>query len=149
MSLMELPLMFIGIVAAGVGIILFLRWLSERRSGKEMPNRRSWVVGIGCVFLACAASGAGRYFGMLAFEAEEKAARAFVAELGPQLTVYFNEHGKYPETLEVVGAKLPKNERSRLSYESGRKSFRFSYHSAGQFLRGWEYTSDSRAWERD
>lgn len=88
----------------------------------------------------------GTYLGNREIDFEEKAARAFVSALEPRLRDYFDEHGRFPETLAVFGVKAPTVYFSEIGYVGAEKSFQFTYHTPNQFIDRWEYNSEEKDW---
>ena len=88
----------------------------------------------------------GTYLENREIDLEEKAARAFVAALEPRLRAYFDEHGRFPETLAVFGVKAPTVGFSEISYLGSQSSFQFTYQAPYRLFDRWEYNSDGTAW---
>lgn len=88
----------------------------------------------------------GTHLGNRAIDSEEKAARAFVAALEPRLRAYFDEHGRFPTTLDSFGVKVPTVGFSEITYLGSQSSFQFTYQAPYRLFDRWEYNSDGTAW---
>lgn len=136
------PLVWIGLPASLVAVVLFLSALRTGRSRRLAVAILSLVAAFGC-FVGLAIP--SNYFIQ---RCAVTAAKDYPARVAPFLEAYRQIHGTYPASLDQLPAKpsVPRLLRSSYGYRSDGRHYSFCFSPPGGMIDTWNYDSETRTW---
>lgn len=136
------PLVWIGLPAAALAVILLLVALRTGRSLRPALTLLAAVAVFGA--LIGLALPANRLMQQRAVDD----AKAYPARVAPLLEAYRQMHGTYPGSLDQLPGKppVPRLLRTPYGYRSDGCGYSFSFGQPGGFINTWDYRSEMGSW---
>jgi hypothetical protein len=127
--------------ASATALAVFHLWVGRKRKYDPIVAPCFW-----CFTAVVAFGAAGVFLGIRKHEKDAETARAFVTALEPRLRAYFDEHGQFPETLDVFLVRIPIVDHREMYYSGYGDSFEFLYPEPTNLVKRWEYNSGTKTW---
>jgi len=136
------PLLWIGLPATLLGVILLLVAVRTGRSRRPSLIILSIVCGFAC-FVGLAIP-TNHYIQTQAVAA----AKAYPERIAPLLEQYRRVHGAYPASLDQLPPRprVPRLLRSNYGYHSDGQHYTFSFPQPGGMIDVWDYSSETHTW---
>jgi hypothetical protein len=136
------PLVWIGLPASLIGVILLLVAIRTGRSRRPALTILSVVAAFGC--LVGLAIPTNHFIQQRAVAA----AKEYPAQVAPLLEAYRQLHGSYPTSLDYLPTKpsVPRLLRSSYGYQSDGSRYSFCFGQPGGLIDTWNYDSETQTW---